>query len=153
LLTIYGGKITSYRHVAEAAVDELVDHIPALAGKRWTAKAPLPGGNFATDGAAALQAEFRLAYPFLTAATVDRIAKAYGTDARTWLANAEDWDALGGEIAHGLSVAEAEWLVTHEWARTTDDILWRRTKLGLHFGEDDVAKLAACLEAVRNRIA
>ncbi|MDO9361481.1 MAG: glycerol-3-phosphate dehydrogenase [Sphingopyxis sp.] len=153
LLTIYGGKITSYRHVAEAAVDELVDHIPALTGKRWTAKAPLPGGNFPTDGAAALQAEYKLAHPFLTAATVDRIAKAYGTDARAWLADADDWDALGGEIAHGLSVAEAEWLVTNEWARTTDDILWRRTKLGLHFNDDDVAKLAACLEAMGNRIA
>ena len=153
LLTIYGGKITSYRHVAEAAVDELTNHIPALTGKRWTAKAALPGGNFPTDGAAALKAEFGLAHPFLTEATVDRIAQAYGTDARTWLANAEDWNALGGEIAHGLSVAEAEWLVTHEWARTTDDILWRRTKLGLHFSEDDVAKLAACLEAMRNRLA
>jgi len=153
LLTIYGGKITSYRHVAEAAVDELTDHVPALTGKRWTGKTPLPGGNFPTDGAAALQAEYKLAYPFLTAATVDRIAKAYGTDARAWLANAEHWDALGGEIAHGLSVAEAEWLVTQEWARTTDDILWRRTKLGLHFSADDVAKLATCLEAMRNRVA
>ena len=149
LLTIYGGKITSYRHVAEAAVDELTEHVPALTGKRWTAKAPLPGGNFLTNGAAALKAEYKLAHPFLTAATVDRIVKAYGTDARAWLANAEDWDALGGEIAHGLSAAEAEWLVAHEWARTTDDILWRRSKLGLHFSGDEVAKLAAWLEIKR----
>ena len=149
LLTIYGGKITSYRHVAEAAVDELTDHVAALTGKRWTAKAPLPGGNFPTNGAAALKAEYKLAHPFLTAATVDRIVKAYGTDARAWLANAEDWDALGGEIAHGLSAAEAEWLVMHEWARTTDDILWRRSKLGLHFSDDEVSRLAAWLEIKR----
>ncbi len=147
LLTIYGGKITSYRHVAEAAVDELAGHVPAMAGKRWTGKAALPGGDFPTSGAAALKAEIKLAHPFLTAATVDRIVKAYGTDARRWLGDADDWDALGGEIAHGLSVAEAAWLIDHEWAQTTDDILWRRSKLGLHFSEDDVAKLAAWLDA------
>ncbi|WP_332819575.1 glycerol-3-phosphate dehydrogenase [Sphingopyxis sp.] len=150
LLTIYGGKITSYRHVAEAAVDALAGHVPALSGKRWTAKAPLPGGGFPTSGAAALIAEIRLAYPFLTIATADRIVRAYGLDAREWLGDADGWDALGGEIGHGLSAAEAEWLVTHEWARTTDDILWRRTKLGLHFTPEEVAKLAAWLEAKRN---
>jgi len=149
LLTIYGGKITSYRHVAETAVDELADHVPALSGKRWTAKAPLPGGNFPTDGAAALRADYKLAYPFLTAATVDRIVKAYGTDARAWLGKAEDWDTLGDEIAHGLSAAEVQWMVEREWARTTDDILWRRSKLGLHFTDDEVAKLAAWLDAKR----
>jgi len=147
LLTIYGGKITSYRHVAEHVVDELADHIPALSGKRWTAKKPLPGGGFPTDGAAALKAEYKLAHPFLSAATADRIVKAYGTDARIWLGDADSWDALGGEIAHGLSAAEAEWLVTHEWARTTDDILWRRSKLGLHFTPEEVTRLAEWLEA------
>ena len=145
LLTIYGGKITSYRHVAEAAVGELAGHVPALSGKRWTAKAALPGGKFPTNGAAALKAEYKLAYPFLTAATIDRIVKAYGTDARAWLGEADGWDALGGEIAHGLSVAEVQWMVEREWACTTDDILWRRSKLGLHFTADDVNKLAAAI--------
>ena len=149
LLTIYGGKITSYRHVAEHAVDELSDHLEAVSAKRWTATAPLPGGDFPTDGAAALKADYELAYPFLTAATVDRIVKAYGTDARQWLGKAGDWDALGGEIAHGLSVAEVDWMMTREWARDVEDILWRRSKLGLLFGEEDVAKLAALLESKR----
>lgn len=150
LLTIYGGKITSYRHVAEAAVDALAGHVPALSGKRWTAKMPLPGGGFPTNGAAALIAEIRLAHPFLTAPTADRIVRAYGLDARTWLGDADSWDALGGEIGHGLSGAEAEWLVTHEWARTTDDILWRRTKLGLHFTPEEVERLATWLETKRH---
>ncbi len=145
LLTIYGGKITSYRHVAEAAVDELADHVPALSGKRWTGKAALPGGKFPTSGAAALKADYKLAYPFLTAATVDRIVKAYGTDARAWLGEADGWDALGGEIAHGLSSAEVQWMVEREWACTTGDILWRRSKLGLHFSADDVNKLAVAI--------
>ena len=148
LLTIYGGKITSYRHVAEHAVDELAEHLPVLAGRPWTAQAPLPGGDFATDGAAALRADYKLTHPFLPAATVDRITRAYGTDARQWLKDAEDWDALGGEIAHGLSVAEVEWLVTREWARSADDILWRRTKLGLLFGADDIDRLTHCIDTI-----
>ena len=150
LLTIYGGKITSYRHVAEAAVDVLAEHIQALSGKGWTGKAPLPGGDFPTNGAAALKAEYKLAYPFLSAATVDRIVKAYGSDARQWLGAADGWDALGGDLGHGLSAAEATWLVEQEWARTTDDILWRRSKLGLHFTADEVARLTAWLEARPN---
>ncbi len=145
LLTIYGGKITSYRHVAEAAVDTLAPHIDALSGKPWTGSKPLPGGDFPTDGAAALKAAIKLAHPFLPAPTVDRIVKAYGTEAKRWLGDATGWDALGGEIAHGLSVAEVEWLVTREWARTTDDVLWRRSKLGLHFTPAEVKRLAAIL--------
>ena len=148
LLTVYGGKITSYRHVAEHAVDELSDHLEAVSVKRWTATAPLPGGDFPTNGAAALKAEYKLAYPFLPAATVDRIVKAYGTDARRWLGDADGWDALGGEIAHGLSVAEVRWMVTREWARDAQDILWRRSKLGLHFTEAEVVRLQTCLDAV-----
>ena len=148
LLTIYGGKITSYRHVAEAAVDELADHVPALSDKHWTTKAPLPGGDFPVTGATALKAEYRLAHPFLTAAMVDRIVRAYGTDARRWLGDATGWDALGGEIAHGLSVAELRWMVMHEWARQPDDILWRRSKLGLYFTPDEAARLAEYAERV-----
>jgi glycerol-3-phosphate dehydrogenase len=148
LLTVYGGKITSYRHVAEHAVDELSDHLEAVSVKRWTATAPLPGGDFPTHGAAALKAEYKLAYPFLPTATVDRIVKAYGTDARRWLGDADGWDALGGEIAHGLSIAEVRWMVTREWARDAEDILWRRSKLGLLFTETEVARLQTCLDAV-----
>ncbi|MEQ8311755.1 MAG: glycerol-3-phosphate dehydrogenase [Sphingopyxis sp.] len=149
LLTIYGGKITSYRHVAEEAVDALADHVPALTGKHWTAKAALPGGDFPVTGAAALAAEYRRAHPFLAAATAERIARAYGTDARRWLGDARDWDALGGEIAHGLSVAEVRWTVEQEWARTADDILWRRSKLGLLFSDADKAALEAGLRTLR----
>ena len=147
LLTIYGGKITSYRHVAEHAVDELAALVPALTGGHWTAQAPLPGGDFPTDGAAALRAEYAIAQPFLPAATVDRIVRAYGTDARRWLGEAKDWDALGGEIAHGLSAAEVEWMVQREWARNAEDVLWRRSKLGLLFSAADVDRLKTILPA------
>jgi glycerol-3-phosphate dehydrogenase len=148
LLTIYGGKITSYRHVAQHAVDELAAHVAALTSKRWTAKAPLPGGDFPTNGAAALRAIYRRQHPFLPPATVDRIVRAYGTDAHRWLGEAKDWDALGGEIAHGLSMAELRWMVTREWARDVEDVLWRRSKLGLLFGAEDVERLRACLDTI-----
>src|SRR3546814_15003874 len=87
----------------------------------------------------------------LPPATADRIVHAYGTDARAWLGEAQDWDALGGEIAHGLSVAEVEWMVAREWARTADDVLWRRSKLGLLFSDAEMGRLAACLDAVAAR--
>ena len=148
LLTIYGGKITSYRHVAEHAVDELSDHLEAVSVKRWTATAPLPGGDFPTNGAAALKAEYGRAHPFLPAATIDRIVRAYGTDARQWLGEAKHWDALDGEIARGLSMAELRWMVTREWARDVDDVLWRRSKLGLLFAGDEVERLRACLASI-----
>ena len=127
LLTIYGGKITSYRHVAEHAVDDLAAHVA---------------------GAAALKADYRLAHPFLSAATVDRIVKAYGTDARAWLGTAQSWDDLGGEIAHGLSAAEIRWMIDREWAQTSDDILWRRRKLGLHFTAEDIKRLDGFLDGI-----
>src|SRR3546814_1672443 len=103
-----GGKISSYRHVALHAVDELAAHVAALTGKRWTGRTPLPGGDFPVRGLAALIADIRLCHPFLPRATADRIARAYGTEARAWLGKAEGWDDLGGEIAHGLSAAEVE---------------------------------------------
>lgn len=151
LLTIYGGKITSYRHVAEHAIDELAAHVPALSGPRWTGKRPLPGGDFPVDGLAALTAELRQSHPFLTPATAERIARAHGTGARAWLGNAQSWDDLGGEIGHGLSAAETEWMVTREWARTSEDILWRRSKLGLRFTEAEAEGLEACLRAILAR--
>ncbi|PKP98123.1 MAG: glycerol-3-phosphate dehydrogenase [Alphaproteobacteria bacterium HGW-Alphaproteobacteria-13] len=148
LLTIYGGKITSYRHVAEHAVDALAALLPALEGKCWTATAPLPGGDFPTGGVAALKSRYALGHPFLPAATVDRIARAYGTDARRWLGEAKDWEALGGEIAHGLSVAELRWMVTREWTRDVEDVLWRRSKLGLLFSAEEVGRLRTRLGAI-----
>nr|WP_144243963.1 glycerol-3-phosphate dehydrogenase [Sphingopyxis sp. MWB1] len=152
LLTIYGGKITSYRHVAEEAVDALAAHVPALSGKPWTARTPLPGGDFPVEGQALLAEEYRRAHPFLPPATIDRIAKAYGTDARRWLGGAQDWDALGGEIAHGLSQAELRWMIGREWARTSEDILWRRSKLGLLFNAEEKARLDALVAGLVARL-
>lgn len=145
LLTIYGGKITSYRHVAQDAVDKLAHHLDHLPKKHWTAKASLPGGDFRAGQIDQLIAEYGRRYPFLPPDTLRRITKAYGSDARNWLGRAQSWDDLGGDIAHGFSMAELRWLREEEWAVSVDDILWRRTKLGLCFDAEDKKKLADIL--------
>ena len=131
LLSVFGGKITTYRELAREAVDQLAAALPGLAGRCTTAEHPLPGGDFAVQGLPEQMALLRRDYPFLDDATVDRIARAYGTDARRWLGEAQGLNALGTHFGAGLTAAEVDWLVAREWAASADDILWRRTKLGL----------------------
>ena len=131
LLSVYGGKITTYRHLAEEAVDLMAGRLPALSGKAWTRSKALPGGDFPLDGLEPLKAALTARYPFLDAGTVDRIARAYGTRAERWLNGAEGWQALGKNFGAGLTAAEVDFLRNEEWAASAEDILWRRTKLGL----------------------
>lgn len=145
LLSVYGGKITTYRHLAEEAVDRLAARVPALQGKGWTATAPLPGGDFPVDGLEALKTALAADYPFLDPETVDRIARAYGTRARIWLGNAQGWQALGRMFGAGLTQAEVDYLRGAEWAVGLEDVLWRRTKLGLRLSQDEQAALGTYL--------
>lgn len=142
LLSVYGGKITTYRHLSEEAVDLLAPRLPALSGKGWTRREALPGGDFAIDGLDALIAAYAKGYPFLSADDADRIARAYGTRARLWL----DRDQ-GRDFGGGLSQAEVDYLVAEEWAVTAEDVLWRRTKLGLRLSKEQVAALKDYLGA------
>lgn len=146
LLSVYGGKITTYRHLAEEAVDMLTPRLPALAGLAWTGSAALPGGDFPVDGAEALTDDLHRRYPFLGNYDALRIARAYGTRADRWLASAQSWDELGQHFGAGLSQAEVEYLCREEWAVTGDDILWRRTKLGLRLDAAQQEVLAAYLD-------
>ncbi len=146
MLSILGGKITSYRHVAEAVVDKLAPLCPGIAGGHWTGSAPLPGGDFPMDGADQLRADYAGRYSFLSTDEIDRIVKAYGTDARLWLGAAQSRRDLGADFGHGLSQSEVDYLVSREWAQTADDILWRRSKLGLHFKAEQVSALQDYLE-------
>lgn len=146
LLSVFGGKITTYRHLAAEAVAMLEPLVPALTGNDWTANQPLPGGDFPKAGAKALAADYARAYPFLKPEWIDRLVKAYGTLARQWLGTARTLDQLGAHFGYGLTGAEVDYLMTREWARTPQDILWRRTKLGLLFDDDQVADLAARME-------
>ncbi len=145
LLSVYGGKITTYRHLAEEAVDLLLPRLPALRGKGWTRSAALPGGDFAIDGLDPLKAGLAADYAFLGAHDVDRIARAYGTRARRWLGDAPGWQALGRDFGGGLTAAEVDYLREEEWAVSAQDVLWRRSKLGLRLNAGQVAGLEAYL--------
>ena len=148
LLSVYGGKITTYRHLAEEAVDLLVPRLAALTGKGWTTSQPLPGGDFPVDGLDQMMANLAAAYPFLGEADVDRITRAYGTRAWTWLGDAQGWQALGRNFGAGLTTAEIDYLRTHEWAVSAEDVLWRRTKLGLRLSIAEQAALAEYMGAL-----
>ena len=136
LLSVYGGKITTYRHLAEEAVDLMAARLPALSGPAWTRSAALPGGDFAIDGLEALKVELARNFTFLTPDDADRIARAYGTRARVWLEREQ-----GRDFGGGLRQAEVDYLVAEEWAVSAEDVLWRRTKLGLRLSKAEAAAL------------
>ncbi|WP_439576404.1 glycerol-3-phosphate dehydrogenase [Elioraea sp.] len=137
LLSVFGGKITTYRRLAEAALARLAPLLPMRGA--WTATAPLPGGDFPHDGAPALAARLIAAHPWLAAATARRLVRQFGTDAHHLLDGA---DGPEPPLVADLTPREARWMIEREWARTPDDILWRRTKLGLRASAAEVAALA-----------
>ena len=146
LLSVFGGKITTYRRLSEEAVDLLTPRLPALSGKAWTGSSALPGGDFPMDGAADLRASLQSRYPFLDTARAARLVRSYGTDAFTMLGNAASAADCGQLFGHNLTEREVRYLMEHEWAATADDILWRRTKLGLRFSADQEAHLSQWIE-------
>lgn len=146
LLSVFGGKITTYRHLAAEAVDRLKPLVPALAGGDWTATRPLPGGDFPKEELAKVIAGYAADYPFLRPDWLDRIVRAYGTSARDWLGDARSLDDLGAHFGHGLTAREVDYLIDREWARSVEDVVWRRTKLGLHLDADAIEKLGRHIE-------
>ncbi|MGA8147016.1 MAG: FAD-dependent oxidoreductase, partial [Gallionellaceae bacterium] len=129
LLTVYGGKITTYRRLAEAAMARL----GGLFGgpPPWTAGAPLPGGDFPVDGFDDLMAEAIGRWPFLAEPHARRLVRAYGRRLERILEGAKSMDDLGDRFTDDLTGAEVRYLVENEWAQSADDVLWRRSKLGL----------------------
>lgn len=144
LLNVCGGKLTTHRRLAESALEKLRGWIPE-AGPAWTASARLPGGDFPPDGAERLAAELRARFPKLDEKSALRLIRAYGTEAAEIFADA-DW---GEHFGAGLHALEARHMIRAEWARSAEDILWRRSKLGLRFGEAETARLE---EWVRTQI-
>jgi len=131
LLSIFGGKITTYRKLAEHAMRELGPHL-RQAGVAWTGGAVLPGGNMKDGDFEGFLSELGLRYAGLPASLLRRMARAYGTRAADILGKATGVDDLGEHLGGDLYGAEVDYLVSREWARTAEDILWRRSKLGLH---------------------
>jgi glycerol-3-phosphate dehydrogenase len=144
LLSILGGKITTYRKLAEHALDKLRP-VLGFEGRPWTATAPLPGGDLPNADLAMFMRELRMATPWLPSDLARRYGRAYGSRVRTLLMGARGLDDLGEHLGDGLYEAEVEYLRRYEWAVTAEDILWRRSKLGLHVGANTVARLEAWL--------
>jgi glycerol-3-phosphate dehydrogenase len=139
LLTVYGGKVTTYRRLAEDALAKLSHFFPH--SRPWTAQSPLPGGDFLYDGIGILIERTRQAWKFLTADHARRLVSAYGTRVDRVLGAARSLDDLGMRLGADLTAAEVRYLMTKEWAQSADDVLWRRSKLGLRFSDAQRAEL------------
>ena len=144
LLSVFGGKITTHRRLAEAAMARLAPFFPGLRGD-WTVSASLPGGDFPWDGVAALRQTTQRRYAFLPEYTVHRLVRSYGTLVPSVLGDAARMEDLGVCFGADLTEREVTWLRDTEWARTAEDVLWRRSKLGLRFSPDEASALARWL--------
>jgi len=145
LLSVYGGKLTTYRRLAEHALERLEPFYPGLK-PAWTAGPTLPGGDFGGRSFDALVDDLVSDYQAIDRALLAGLARRQGTRAREVLGEARTLADLGRDFGGGLYAREIEYLVSQEWAVTADDILWRRTKLGLHLppgGAQQVARYLA----------
>lgn len=140
LLNVFGGKITTYRRLAENALEKIARHLNVTA-KPWTAGVALPGGDFPVDGVDALQGGLQATYPFLDARWARRLVRAYGTEAAEMLGDAKSAADLGHDFGATLSAREVTWLMQREFALAAEDVVWRRSKLGLRMSTDQIAAL------------
>ena len=142
LVNAFGGKITTYRRLAESMLEK-IEHFLGKKGKPWTANAPLPGGDFPVTGFEAEVSALKRNYPFLNTRLARRLTRLYGTRARVLLGDASSAADLGMDFGADLTEAELRYLIANEWAVTADDVLWRRTKRGLHMDAAQTAALDA----------
>jgi glycerol-3-phosphate dehydrogenase len=146
LLSVFGGKITTYRKLSEEAVDRLASRLGCEA-RAWTGSAVLPGGDLPGGSFAVFLRTVARHYPWLPAPLRHRYARAYGTRIDRMLSGARTGEDLGEAVVPGLYEREIAYLRDTEWARTAADILWRRTKLGLHLPPSAIGQLDAWLAA------
>jgi glycerol-3-phosphate dehydrogenase len=146
LLSVFGGKITTYRRLAESALDKLQPHLNS-SDRKWTDQAALPGGDLPRADFAAFAEGVHKRWPFLPVTTAHRLAHAYGTRIGKILGKAQAMLDLGEHYGAGLTQAEIDYLIANEWARGGDDVLWRRTKLGLHLNEQQRQRVARLFDS------
>ncbi|MEK7819510.1 MAG: glycerol-3-phosphate dehydrogenase [Pseudomonadota bacterium] len=148
VLTVFGGKLTTYRRLAEKIMDRLSPFFPGL-GPRWTAKAPLPGGAFGERPAEAVFEDLARDYPGIGREILRGLFRRHGTRTRDVLGDAETAADLGRDFGGGLHEREVAYLKAHEWAKTADDVLWRRTKCGLAMTEAERRAFGEAFAAIR----
>jgi glycerol-3-phosphate dehydrogenase len=144
LLSLIGGKLTAFRSMSEHVVNKLAYRL--VVRPPWTAGEPLPGGDLGERGYDGLLSDLALNHPYLAPATIRRIATAYGRRAFNMLGDAKAIDDLGAPLVGDLRARELAYLRKHEWAKTADDVLWRRTKLGLGASAAEIENLKAAFK-------
>ena len=145
LLSVFGGKLTTYRKLAEHAMRDLSPFLPGMKQSSWTGGAPLPGGDFPGGDVARFIDELLLEKPFLGRPLASRLARAYGARVSRFIGPATSMGDLGRDLGAGLTEAELDYLVRAEWARRAEDVLWRRSKLGLHLPKSAATDIDAIL--------
>lgn len=141
-LNIFGGKITTYRRLAEAAIAKFEHFFPEMTSK-WTKRVPLPGGDFAHDQFDQLVQELQNIVPFIKPKTARRLVRAYGTDAQIIVKGVASEKDMGTHFGHGIYARELDWTIAHEWVMTAEDYLWRRTKMGLRVSSEQTTEISA----------
>lgn len=136
LMTVLGGKITTYRRLAEDALAVLAPYLPGI-GPSWTASAPLPGGDLGGRSFEDFLVDLKRRKSGFSAAFMERLARRHGALADEVIGGARSEADLGAALGAGLTEAEVRYLARREWARTADDVLWRRTKCGLHLAPSE----------------
>lgn len=152
LLNVFGGKITTYRRLAESALSKLLPVFPSMS-EPWTAGVAMPGGDFPVNGVSDLTAQLRRDYLFLDGYWAGRLVRAYGTEAREILGSARNAEDLGQAFGATMTEAELRWMMTREYARHAEDVVWRRSKLGLRLTGEQVVAIAEFMEKEQNRAA
>ncbi len=140
LLNVFGGKITTYRRLAES----MMEKVEALIGQKsasWTVNSTLPGGDFDEEGFERLVNDVTLEHSYLEKDVVWRLVRSYGTNCRKILKNIKSVEGLGQDFGAGLTEREVRYLIENEWARTAEDIVWRRSKLGIRMTDEQIAAL------------
>jgi glycerol-3-phosphate dehydrogenase len=144
LVNVFGGKLTTSRRLAESVMEK-IEEVLGKKGPAWTKTSTLPGGDFGVKSFDVEVRKLTVAHPGMAPKLLKRLMRLYGTKAKLILGEAKSEADLGTHFGADLYAAEVDYLVAHEWARTAQDVLWRRTKLGLRVGAEDVARLEAYL--------
>ena len=146
LVNVFGGKITTYRKLSEKVMDRLAPYFPTMGGS-WSSGEALPGGDFELEQRDALVEGLMSSHPFLDKGWANRLIRAYGADASVMLEGAKGLSDLGRHFGDTLYQQEVQWLMTREWAVKAEDVLWRRTKLGLVLADTEAADLGSWMKS------
>ncbi|NRA89133.1 MAG: hypothetical protein HRU28_17500 [Rhizobiales bacterium] len=146
LLSVYGGKITTFRHLGQAACHKLQKYLPHM-GVDWTETAQLPGGDInKNNNIAEFINQLENAHDWLPKTLIRRLATHYGSNVRQIIKDATNLDDLGENLGADIYTAELDYVIENEWVLCADDYLWRRTRMGLHIDDEIKAKIESYIQ-------